>query len=512
MKKRWQTLRCVLCMLLFVVLQSASPIHFEFVAANHSQTLFSPFGLAVSGGDQKLYCGYTHTIAVKSDSTVWAWGNNNKGQLGIGTTGQLWYPVQIAGLATIVDAAGGFEHTVSLKKDGTVWTWGRNAEGELGNGSLTQQTLPIQASSLTNVVNVAAGYYHSFAVKGDGSLWSWGKNSNGQLGVGNTANSSAPMQVNTINTVKDVSGGEEFSIALKNDNSVWTWGYNGQGQLGDGTTTQRTAPVRVGGSFTATAISAGRDHAVALKADGTVWAWGNNNYGQLGNGNKTNQKIPVQVNSLTNIVAIAAGENHSIALKQDGTVWAWGFNGDGQLGSKWYDSASYTNPIPTDFITTANTVSAGTHSIAAKTDGSTWGWGSNINGQLGTGTNISALSPQNSIFTFATAILAKPIFSPDAGNYSTAQTVTISASSPGVTIRYTTNGLDPAPTDPAIASGSTVSIPKGVTQLKARAFKAGFSPSETKTAVYQTGDLVITGYTHSLAIRSDTILWAWGNN
>jgi len=234
--------------------------------------------------------------------------------------------------------AGGIYHTLALRSDGTVWAWGQNGAGQLGDGTTTNRKTPVRVLELTDVVGVA-GSNHSLALKSDGTVWAWGYNNSGQLGDGTTTDRNTPVQVLGITGVVSIAAGTWHNLALKNDGTVWAWGYNNNGQLGDGTTTLRTTPVQVLGITGVVSIAAGSWHSLAFKNDGTVWAWGYNNYGQLGDGTTTQRNTPVQVSGLTGIagltgvVDIAAGYFHSLALKSDGTVWAWGSNSEGLLGN-----------------------------------------------------------------------------------------------------------------------------------------------------------------------------------
>ncbi len=417
---------------------------------------------------KKIFAGYMHTIAIATDSSVWTWGNNNQGQLGVGATGIGLYPQVVNGLSRAVEAAGGNEHSLVLLQDGTVWAFGRNSEGQLGNASLNQKTSPEQVVGLSDVQHIGAGFFHSLAIKNDGTLWSWGYNAYGQLGNSNTFNSVTPAQVPGIDNAAEVVAGENFSLVRRNDGTLSAWGYNANGQLGDGTTTNRSTPFTLP-AFSATAIAAGRSHCLALKSNGTVWGWGYNGYGQLGNGNTTDQKTPVQVSGLTNVIAIAAGEYFSMALKTDGTVWAWGFNVQGQLGIGSTDGSAHSAPVQTNTLTAVESIAAGTFGVAAKNDGSVWGWGYNNLGPIGNGTTNSESSPVSSLFSFASvSSVARPAFATDGGAYVTAQSVTVTCATGASVIHYTTNGIDPVETDPVIASGSTLNIPKGTTVLKAK--------------------------------------------
>ncbi|MBO7743100.1 hypothetical protein I8J29_02755 [Paenibacillus sp. MWE-103] len=277
--------------------------------------------------------GSDHSLALKSDGTVWAWGSNYLGQLGIGKEGGVSSsPVQVTNLSSVVAIAAGNNHNLAVKSDGTVWSWGQNQFGALGDGSTTARYTPVQVQGLSSVIDVAAGERHSLALKSDGTVWGWGSNESGELGDGSMKNRYTPVQVQGIDSVIDVaagsSSGYSHSLALKSDGTVWAWGNNYAGKLGDGTTTSRTSPVQVIHLDSVTAIDAGREHSLALKSDGTVWAWGYNDFGQLGDGSSTRSgsSSPVQVQGLGSVISISGGSDQSLALQGDNTVWGWGLH------------------------------------------------------------------------------------------------------------------------------------------------------------------------------------------
>src|SRR5690606_37773733 len=241
-------------------------------------------------------------------------------------------------------AAGG-NHSLALKSDGTVWAWGYNNYGQLGDGTTGNKTTPITVEGvggpgeLADVAAVAACEDRGVALESDGSGGAGGVNDGGQLGDGTPADRHTPVRGGGLTDVVAVAAGWQHSIALKSDGTVWAWGWNAYGQLGDGTTgitAYKTTPVQVkgpGGNGYLTdvvAVAAGYQHSLALKSDGTVWAWGWNDSGRLGDGTTTDRSTPVQVKGpggngyLTDVIAVAAGHNHSLAIKSDGTVWAWG--------------------------------------------------------------------------------------------------------------------------------------------------------------------------------------------
>jgi alpha-tubulin suppressor-like RCC1 family protein len=347
----------------------------------------------------------THTVYVKEDGTVWAWGNNTNGQLGDGSTTAKNTPVQISGLSTMKSVAAGSGHSMALKNDGTVWTWGSNSNGQLGDGSGASRSAPAQVSALLSMIAIAAGDSHSVALKNDGTVWAWGNNGNGQLGDGSAISSNIPVQVKGLSSITAIAAGAGHSVALKNDGTVWAWGNNGNGQLGDGSAISSNIPIQVSGlsgmsiGFVS-AIAAGTDHTVVVKNDGTVWAWGNNANGQLGNGNIQPSSIPVQASGLLGVTAVAAGSGHTVALKSDGTVWTWGTNFKGQLGNGLTNGIAIDSatPVAVSRLAGVTDIAAGYEgSVALKGalrgEGTVWSWGSNVYGQLGNGLVVDSAIP-----------------------------------------------------------------------------------------------------------------------
>jgi alpha-tubulin suppressor-like RCC1 family protein len=427
--------------------------------------------------------GGSHSLALRDDGTVWAWGYNFNGQLGDGTTTQRSTPVSLNALTGVSAIAVGTNHSLALRSDGTVWAWGSNFNGQLGDGTTTQRTVPTQVSGLTGVTAIAAGVSHSLALKSDGSVWAWGYNINGQLGDGSTTQRTVPTQVSSLSAVAGIGAGSSHSLAVKVDGSVWTWGLNSSGQLGDGTTTQRTAPVQVSGLAGVSAAAGGATHSLGVKTDGSVWAWGSNLYGQLGDGTTIGQQLtPVQAVLTPAAAGGDGGGSHSLARAGDGSVWAWGVNTTGQLGDG--TTTLRRSPVQVSGLVGVAHVSAGSnHSLAVTSDGTLWAWGDNTYGKLGDGTTAQRNTPVKvSEAGFAWKV-STPAFSVAAGTYNAAQTVVITAATPGATIHYTTNGVDPTEADAVIASGGSVSVDQSLS-LKAKAWKTGMAPSNIAWADY----------------------------
>lgn len=341
---------------------------------------------------EKISSGKQHSIAIKDDGTLWSWGYNFNGQLGIDGIQASSTPKQIGTANTWVNISTGWWFSAAIKSDGTLWMWGDNQSGVLGDGTdgiFNQRNVPYQVGTDTNWKYVSAGAGHVLAIKTNGTLWSWGTNNRGELGIGDANPRNIPVQVGTDNSWKSAHGGINTSIGIKNDGSLWSWGENGKGQLGIGVNigidgSPRITPQRVGEDNNWSYASSG-DHTLALKTDGSLWAWGNNGVGELGDGTTINRSAPVKIGT-SNWKAISAGDIHSLAVKTDGTLWAWGYNFNYQLGN----GTNVESIVPTQIGTATNFkyVSAGgdEFSIAVDENSSRWVAGANGRGQLGDGT------------------------------------------------------------------------------------------------------------------------------
>lgn len=285
-------------------------------------------------GIQSISAGTGFSFALKNNGTVWGWGSNLEGQLGNGKTDSnpVTVPVQVQGLMDTIQVSAGHDHSLALERDGTVWAWGRNDSGQLGEGTTSSQLIPVQVKNLENVKFISAGEYLSLAVKQDGTVWAWGNNYYGTLGDGTHISKPLPVQVQGLTGIMQVSTGEYYSMALKEDGTVWAWGRNDKGELGNSTTIDQNAPVLVQGLTDVTQIVAGIGTSLALKKDGTVWAWGDGSFGVLGiAANRTNSSHPIPVNGAVDAIAIAGGSMNAYLLKKDDTLWGWGTNGMNEI-------------------------------------------------------------------------------------------------------------------------------------------------------------------------------------
>jgi len=475
--------------------------------------------------------GYNHSLALKSDGTLWGWGGNNRGQLGIGTTNESHLPVQIGMDNKWSSVSTRYIHSIALKSEGTLWAWGANENGQLGDGTIIDSYLPKQIGIDSNWATISAGGNYTIALKSNGTLWAWGTNEVGQLGDGTTTGTRVPKQIGTDNRWILVAAGISHTLALKSDGTLWGWGHNESGQLGDGTTTNSYLPKRIGtdnrwvaiaaensyslalksdgtlwawgmnssGQFDCTftdahtprqigldtnwvAIAAGAGHSLALKPDGTLWAWGANDNGRLGDGTTTDRRSPKRIGMEPNWTSVSAGGYHTLALKSDGTLWAWGYNEYGQLG----DGTMIDRYLPAQIglDTNWNVIAAGSdHSLALKSDGTLWAWGANGTGQLGDGTTSDIHSPkQIGADNRWTSIAAGMRGFPEKSSFN------LALKSDGTLWAWGHNGFG------QLGDGTTTDshLPKQIgTDNRWVAIAAGW---------------------HSLALKSDGTLWAWGMN
>jgi alpha-tubulin suppressor-like RCC1 family protein len=276
---------------------------------------------------RQVSCGRDHSLAIKTDGTLWAWGYNNNGQIGNNTLNQQVTPIQIGTATNWKQVAGGESHSLSIKTDGTLWAWGDNLYGQLGDNTTTDKPTPIQEFTLSkNWKQVTAGDFFSVAIKTDGTLWAWGYGLSGRLGDNTVSSRSTPRQIGTATNWKQVDSGDGHTTAVKTDGTLWTWGSNSNGQIGDNTTVTRSTPTQVGTATNWRQVSAGNISSSAIKTDGTLWNWGSSLYGQAGdNTSGFNKTTPVQeFTSSTTWKQVSVGSQHIAAIKTDGTLWSWG--------------------------------------------------------------------------------------------------------------------------------------------------------------------------------------------
>jgi uncharacterized repeat protein (TIGR02543 family) len=363
--------------------------------------------------------GTLHSVGMTTSGQVYAWGLNDVGQLGDGTTVNKSTPTLISFPAgeTIKDVVAGQYHSFAVTTNGRVYAWGRNDYGQLGDDTKTNRSTPtlISFPAGETIRNVVAEQEHSLAVTTTGRVYAWGRNNSGQLGDNTLVDNSNPTLIlfPAGETIRNVAVGYGHSLAVTTTGQVFAWGRNAVGQLGDGTTTDRRTPTLI--SFdgpnglndgeTMRDVVAGGEYSHAVTTNGRVYSWGWNLVGQLGDGTTTDRRTPTLISftglgSAETIRNVDIGGAHSMAVTTTGRVYSWGSNNRGQLG----DNTLVKNSTPSlisfnglndlnDGETIRNVFLGGVHSLAVTTNNRLYAWGWNNQGQLGDNTLVNKSIP-----------------------------------------------------------------------------------------------------------------------
>jgi alpha-tubulin suppressor-like RCC1 family protein len=315
-------------------------------------------------------------IAAAAGGYAGGWGlSSDLGSLGGSSTccGLDPSPLPVQGVDSVTAVAAGQSHSLALRSDGTVWAWGDDSSDQLGNGKTSGRSVhPSRVPGLDHVTALAAGSTYSLARRSDGTVRAWGSNTFGNLGDGTTTTRAGPVQVSALTGITKIAAANALSVALRSDGTVWDWGFNDSGQLGNGTRHDSAVPVQVQGLNGMVAIAAAGEHALAVGSNGAVWIWGD-----LSNGTGPYTLTPKVVSGLTNVIAVASAGNTDLALKADGTVWRW--IGDGTGGT------DHTPAQVAGVSSIAAIAASGGHELALGKNGNVWGWGANLQGQAGSG-------------------------------------------------------------------------------------------------------------------------------
>lgn len=403
---------------------------------------------------------YSH-CAVKTNGSLWCWGGNGQGTLGLGDTANKPYAtlVTVGGQTTNVEKSvlSGENHYI-ITKTKKLYSCGMGAYGDIGDGQRLRRTSPVLISfTAPNVTNVAIGTSHIHYLNSDGVVWGRGNNRNGVLGTGNsTDNGSVPVNPKLMwSNVRHIAAGNEITCgvlsdksvvcmgdaqfgklgnnfkdhnwpirvqnmesgtstvsaktdhvcALKEDGSVWCWGRNKDGQLGVGDNTDKYKAMQTLLTGVYIDVSVGTDHSCAVKNDGTVWCFGSGTEGQLGNGKTIKRNKPTQVTGITGATRVVSGDKFSCALKSDNTVWCWGFGENGELGNGYFKSSK--TPKQSAAFNVSYLAAGMDHVCVVKSDGSAHCWGKNEEGKLGVKSNLRKINtpmPVSSVTSGANSI------------------------------------------------------------------------------------------------------------
>jgi alpha-tubulin suppressor-like RCC1 family protein len=339
---------------------------------------------------QKLSGGLYNTFGIKTDGTMWSWGDNLHGMLGLGIgpdeMSATYAPTQIGtdNDWQMVSAGKGLgHHAAAIKSNGTLWVWGDNDQGQLGDGSYIEKYAPTQLGTDTNWKEVRCGANFMLAIKTDGTLWSCGYNGSLGLLANGGIDTNVLTQAGTDSDWDKITAGQNNGFAIKTNGTLWAWGSNGFGAMGIGVNYGvYSTPTQVGTETDWATVDYDGMSGMALKTNGTLWTWGYNDDGQLGNGNYDFSVSPVQIGG-NDWQSIAAEAASCFAIKTDGTLWTWGSNYYQQLGTGTGEPNDNV-PVQLGGDKWASVFTGNVHCFALKEDGEFWGWGNNYQGQLGT--------------------------------------------------------------------------------------------------------------------------------
>ncbi len=331
----------------------------------------------------KTYSGGAyHAAAIKSDGSLWAWGSNSAGQIGLGESmlyQNIHNPTMVFENGISQVSCGGF-HTMAITDSGDLYAWGQNTYGQVGLGEMSNSVVsPIFIMS--DVAAISSGFQHSLAIKTDGTLWAWGRNDYGQLGTGEWFTLNTPTQI--MDDVVAVTTGTYQSAAIKSDGTLWTWGWNSYGQLATCDTTTINTPVQVMSEHDIASISMGNDHTAIVTRSGDLYMCGGNTYAECGIVTENDMHIVTPVLVLQDVSMVQCGNNHTLALKNNGDLYGWGWNERRQL------DPSNTSDIeaPTLLLENVDHVASGADfSLIITNENELYGWGWNREGELGQGT------------------------------------------------------------------------------------------------------------------------------
>ncbi|KAL0210461.1 hypothetical protein RCL1_004897 [Eukaryota sp. TZLM3-RCL] len=337
-----------------------------------------------------LSAGQSHSAAVLADGTVKTWGWGSNGRLGHGNTEDQLRPKTVDGITDAVSVSCGNAHTLVLRRNGQVLAFGSNSLGQLGVVSSTSSSTPTLI--LSDIISLGAGYQHSLALKRDGTVLSWGDDLYKQLGRTTVNdNNRIPFPVDNLIGVSEISVGYDHNLAVLSDHSVVSWGRGSYGRLGNNQISDYSVVQSCGDFATAVKVSAGGGHSLILLQTGELWVTGLNNHYQLGLGDLDDRLTPVLLPDYM-FISVAAGAWSNVGILTNGNVVVWGGNEYSQLGDGTTTSGS--KPFVLNHLIDVYTFSMGWgHAFVACKDGSVFGWGLNNFGQVGNGTNIDEAFP-----------------------------------------------------------------------------------------------------------------------
>lgn len=326
------------------------------------QQVDTPTQISGGGGWSKISMGLLHGCGIKTDNTAWCWGSGSQGQLGNNDNNSFDTPQPVSGGAAWREISSGIgwnASTCGIRTDDTLWCWGNDSAGQLGNGAGGNSQVPVQVSSGTFWKKISVGGEHACGIRTDDSLYCWGSDGSAQLGNGATStNQQLPVLISSGTTWKAVTASPDFTCGVRlTDDTMLCWGNNNGGNLGDNSFTQRNVPTPVNGGGTWNHVDGGGynygSFSCGLRLDGTAWCWGVGGAGNLGDGNFGGAGGILQVPTAVvgghtwKQISSAGGnnENYTCGIKSDDSLWCWGANMMGQLTATATSTASQSTGV-----------------------------------------------------------------------------------------------------------------------------------------------------------------------
>lgn len=495
----------------------------------------------------RVASGTTFTAMLKEDGTVWTTGATGSGELGNGSTISTNKPFQVkidtnTYLTDIKKIEVGTQHVIALRKDGTVWTWGLNSSGQLGIGTTTLSRYAVQVLNsagdgyLEDIIDISAGNDNCAALSKDGEVFAWGDATNNGLGINSTTAQSKPVKVHGGDNGIQVQSGVNNVIMLKVDGTVWGAGQNNVGQLADGTTTTPRTELITATNSQKTAqltgimrIASGEHHTVAIKEDGTGYIWGYNNYGQQGNNSTTNNTAPINLPGLANsgvmenISDIATGPAATYIKNKNGDVYSVGFNTTGQLSIntattvKVFTVAKDENENDLTGVRSL-TNSTGTTFGFAFADGSVGITGLGTSGQHG---NLTWVSSNKMTRIDNSSMTTGNLYEVEVNGTKKIETQVTQAFNLNIdnprAIKTQTLSYESENTDIATVSidGIITGVTDGTTSIKITDVENGIEAyAQVIVGKRDLSDIskIVSGQTHTVMLKQDGTVWTWGEN
>lgn len=479
-------------------------------------------------------------FAIRSDGILFAWGDNTYGQIGNNSTSNVSSLTQIGNSSWKMVATGGYGSAMAIRSDGTLWSWGFNSNGVLGVGDTNSRSSPVQVGT-SSWTFVTMGNGNALGIRADGTLWAWGYNASGQLGDGTTISKSSPVQIGTSSW--SIVAIYNHSAGIDINGRLFTWGYNSWGQLGDNTNVAKSSPVQIGVGYSWTSVGiafpTNAGVTTAIRSDGTMWATGNNGYYQIGSNNATSYSSPVQIGVGLSWKSVGGDIYDMLAISTTGVLYGWGNPQYAGLGQAYGAAVSSPVVVSGTSIATVNnpsswvSLSAGRgYALALKADGSLFGWGYNLYGQLGLLSTANYSTPiqiGNSTWSAVSALNYNSFaidtsgrlfgWGPNnSGNGTIGDNTSINRSAPvqiGIGNSWS-----------AIASGTPINTFAAIRSDKtlwswgSNAYgQLGSGSTDTTNIIsspVQVGtsswSAVSTGFNHTLGLDASNRLWSWGDN